>query len=88
MSRNQTNNDRHEERTSGSEFVGTPCCTEGVDFSGGCGNMGQMMKASPCAGWLGRHRLAVYTAMTAVGLGILILQAGWVLGIIAFFRTF
>jgi hypothetical protein len=46
-----------------------------------------MMQACPCAGWFGRHRLAVYTALTVVGLGFLTLQAGWVLGIIAFFRT-
>ena len=87
MSRDQAENDRYEERPSGSEFGGTPCCAEGVDFSGPRGNMGRMMQACPCAGWFGRHRLAVYTALTVVGLGFLTLQAGWVLGIIAFFRT-
>ena len=87
MTRNQAKNDPREERPSGSGFGGTPCCAEGVDFSGACSNMGPMMQASPCAGWLGRHRLALYTALAVFGLGFLILQVGWVLGIIAFFRT-
>ena len=87
MSRHQARNDRNEERPGGSELAGTPCCAGGVDFSSPCGNMGRMMQAGPCAGWFGRHRLAVYTGLTVVGLGFLALQVGWVLGIIAFFRT-
>ena len=50
-------------------------------------SMNEMMQACPCGGLLKRHRFAMYTALTVAGLGILALQAGWVLGIIAFFRT-
>ncbi len=88
MPRNQAKNDRREEGPSGSEFGATPCCAGGAEMSGSCaGSMKEMMEASPCAGLLRRHRLAGYTALTVAGLGFLILQAGWVLGIIAFFRT-
>jgi len=46
-----------------------------------------MMQACPCTGWLRRHRLAAYSALAVMGLGFLALQVGWILGIIAFFRT-
>jgi len=75
MSSNQTENDRHEERPGG--FDGTRCCAGDTDLSGSC----------PCGGFLKRHRLAVYTTLTVAGLGILVVQAGFLLGIIAFFRT-
>ena len=88
MSTHQTRNDRHAEQPSGSEFVGEPCCARGVDYSSPCGNWEQMMQTGPCADWFRRHRLAVYTALTLAALGLLVLPAVWVLGIIAFFRTF
>jgi hypothetical protein len=46
-----------------------------------------MMKACPCAGMLKRHHVAAYTVLVGIGLAFLILQAGWILGVIAFFRT-
>jgi hypothetical protein len=87
MSRNQTQNERRDRRPRGFESDPMPCCPEGVAWSGDGDNMGQMMRACPCTGWLGRHRLAAYTALAVVGLGFLALQVGWILGVIAFFRT-
>ena len=87
MSRNQARNDRNEERPSESELGGMPCCAEGANWAGSSGDMGQMMQACHCAGWFRRHRLAVYTAAAVVGLGFLMLQVGWILGVVAFFRT-
>ena len=87
MSNEKAKNERTEDRPSGPEFVGVGCCGDGVDTAGSCGNMREMMQGGPCAGFLKRHRLAVFTALTVVGLGFLILQVGWVLGVIAFFRT-
>jgi len=87
MARNQIDNDRREERPSRAEFGGMPWCASGAEGFGSCGDMRKMMQASPCAGFLRRHRAAAYTALILVGLGFVILQAGWVLGIIAFFRT-
>jgi len=83
----ETGNERRERRPSGSEFVGAPCCPEGLAWSVPGGDMGQMMQACPCAAWLERHRLAAYAALTVVGLGFVALQVGWILGVIAFFRT-
>jgi hypothetical protein len=50
--------------------------------------MAAMMRGGPCAGFFSRHRRAVTLALIVAGLGFLLLQAGWVLGVIAFFRTF
>ena len=86
MSTNHIPNEQHEKR-SGAEFAGMPCCSEGLGWSGPSGSEKQMMRACPCAGWLGRHRLAAYTALAVVGLGFLTLQVGWILGVVAFFRT-
>jgi hypothetical protein len=86
MTTNQTENDRREKRPG--ETDGTWCCAGATDLPGSFGDMREMMKTGPCGGFLTRHRLAVYTALTVAGLGILVIQAGFVLGIIAFFRTF
>lgn len=57
--------------------------------AGGCGiGMRGMMHGSPCGAVLQRHRGAIRLAMAGMLLGIAILQAGWLLGVIAFFRTF
>ena len=64
------------------------CCSGGpetADLSEG--RMEEMMQACPCAGMLKRHRVAAYTVLVGIGLAFLILQAGWILGVIAFFRT-
>ena len=49
---------------------------------GGCGDMMQ-----DCCGALKRHRLAVFTVVSAIVLAVLVSQVGGVLGIIGFFRT-
>jgi hypothetical protein len=87
MSRNRTGDERREGRPSGSGLLGMPCCSENVDWSAPGRDIGQMMQACPCGGWLRRHRLAAYAVLTVVGLGFLALQVGWILGVIAFFRT-
>jgi hypothetical protein len=72
-----------------SEFAGMPCCPGGSGSTGPRGSdMDKMMEACPCGDLLKRHRLAAFTTLVALGFGVLILQAGWVLGVIAFFRTF
>lgn len=84
---NQTNNGRHEERSTPSGFAASPCCAAAADFPGFRGDAKEFLRATPCAGFLRRHRLLIYTVAAAIGLGILIIQIGWILGIIAFFRT-
>ena len=71
------------------DSAGMPCCS-GTSGSSGPreGSFEEMMEACPCGDFLRRHRVAAFTTMGVVGLGILILQAGWVLGVIAFFCTF
>jgi len=61
-------------------LVDMPCCADVADGS-------RIMQACPCTGWLRRHRFAAYTALIVVGLGLLALQVGWILGVVAFFRT-
>ena len=58
--------------------------------SAGCCGFGatEMMWGCPCGAILKRHRRALWLAMAGMALGFLILQAGWVLGVIAFFRSF
>jgi hypothetical protein len=36
---------------------------------------------------LKRHRVAIYTALIGLGLAVAVLPIGWILGVIAFFRT-
>lgn len=71
MTRSEAKNDR--------ESGGNSCC--------GWEMKGFNSRAGRCVGLLGRHRLAAFVALLAAGLGFLVLQVGWVLGIIAFFRT-
>jgi hypothetical protein len=49
--------------------------------------MKKMMRACPCGTVLERHRLAIYSAVVGLGLAMLVVPIGWVLGVIAFFRT-
>jgi hypothetical protein len=70
-----------------STFAGMGCRAATGDGRGPCGEMNAMMRKSPCATWFARHRLAAYTALTLFGLGLLLVPTGWLLGVIAFFRT-
>ena len=90
MSNEKDGNGRFEEQRDRPEPQGTPCCAgaaEATDFWGGSGE-GMSRACSSCGAMLKRHRVAVYTMLVGFGLTALILQAGWILGVIAFFRTF
>ena len=55
------------------------CCGAGApESAGGC----------PCKGMFKSHRLTAVVVLAAVALAVLISQAGGVLGIVAFVRTF
>ncbi len=89
MNNERANNERSEAKSRGPEFKAADCCAGAAEMAGfGEVDMKEMMRACPCGGWLKRHRLAVYTTMAGIGLGMLVLQVGWILGVIAFFRTF
>ena len=86
------NSQNAEEQTSGRKSEFASCCEGSSESPGVCGggtelDMKEMMKAGPCGRVLKRHRVAVYVTLTGIGLGVLTLQAGWLLGVIAFFRT-
>ena len=77
--------------------AGKSCCEGGAEMFGfaaggakdfSAADMKKMMKGCPCGDVLKRHRFAVFTSLAVIGLGFLVLQAGWVLGVVAFFRTF
>ncbi len=91
MQNDEEKNDRAQQQTSGPDFERAPCCGEAFDKSsfraGDMKNMKKMMQACPCGAALERHRLAIYSAVVGLGLAILVLPIGWVLGVIAFFRT-
>ena len=60
-----------------------------VETAGCCGaEAGQATEGCPCGSMLKGHRVAVVAVLAVMGLALLISQAGGVLGIIAFFRTF
>ena len=87
MSKEQAS-ERAEVQT-GSEDAATPCCENRPEASGTCGgSMEEMMRACPCATAMKRHRIAVYTTLAVMGFTLLVLQAGWILGVVAFFRTY
>lgn len=61
----------------------------GFRMAGCCGSeAGQPTEGCPCGSMLKGHRFAVVAVLAVMGLALLISQAGGVLGIIAFFRTF
>jgi hypothetical protein len=89
MSQERNSDERATNQDNRLEFAGMACCSGGPGSSGlREGNLEEMMEACPCGDFLRRHRVAVFTTLAVAGLGVLILQAGWVLGVIAFFRTF
>jgi hypothetical protein len=47
----------------------------------------EAMESGSCKSMLKKHRGAIYTACIGMALALLLLQAGWVLGVVAFFRT-
>jgi len=88
MSNEQASTREAGNQTPVSDSNGGGCCSgslEAGEFSGG--KMEGMMQACPCSGMLKRHRVAAYAALIGIGLVLLVLQAGWILGVVAFFRT-
>jgi hypothetical protein len=71
-----TRSDRTEEHDGGLGDVS--CC--GMSFAA-------MAQECPCGSLLRRHRVAAFTWLAACLLIFLMLSAGWVLGVIAFFQT-
>jgi hypothetical protein len=47
----------------------------------------EAMEGWSCKSMLKKHRRAIWTAFFEMALMLLVLQAGWVLGVVAFFRT-
>jgi len=89
MRKDNTNDERGGKPNEGTKAEVKSCCEGGTESSASCGDsMKEMMRACPCGDKLRSHRLAVYTTLVGIGLGLLILPAGWILGVIAFFRTF
>ena len=58
------------------------CC--GADM----GKMADVMKGCPCASLIKNPKKALFVGLTVGGLIFSLTAAGWVLGILAFFRTF
>ena len=65
------------------------CGPSGPAAAGCCGtDAGKMVEGWPCGTVFKRHRFTIFAALTGVALTLLIGFAGFILGIIAFFRTF
>jgi hypothetical protein len=80
------NPDPHENSKSAGEApTGCECSSVMAAFCGPA--MADMARECPCKSVFRRHRAAVYSAVAAAGLVVLVLSAGWIAGIIAFFRT-
>ena len=47
----------------------------------------EMMRGCSCGWMLRKRRGALYAALIGGGLLLLVIQAGWLLGVVAFFRT-
>jgi hypothetical protein len=88
MTKENDRNGPAEEQRSRPKAEGSQCC--GHDFEKSefaAGDMKKMMQACPCGEMLKRHRVAIYTALIGLGLAVAVLPIGWILGVIAFFRT-
>ena len=58
-------------------------------LAGCCGPaIGKTTEGCPCGSFMKGHRFAAVAVLAVMALALLISQAGGVLGIIAFFRTF
>lgn len=49
--------------------------------------MAEMMRGCPCRSFAERHRVGFFLCAAGCGFAILIFQLGWLLGVIAFFRS-
>ena len=88
MRKDSTNGEPGGKPTEGTKAEVKSCCQGGTGSSvSGRDSVKEMMRACPCGDKLRGHRLAVYTTLVGIGLGLLVLPAGWLLGVIAFFRT-
>ena len=64
------------------------CAPSGAATASCCGmDVAEMADGRPCGAFFKEHRFAIFTAITVMGLTFLIVFAGFILGIIAFFRT-
>jgi len=53
-----------------------------------CGvRMGDEMAGCPCGSMMRRHPVVTFTVLTLMGLAVLVIPAGAILGIVAFFRS-
>ena len=64
------------------------CGPIGTATTGCCGtDASEMAGGYDCGAFFKEHRLAVFAALTGAGLTFLIVLTGFILGIVAFFRT-